>query len=666
MDANAVVFTAPHTVAFQPIQCPDPGPGDVVVEVTHSWISNGTEGSYLRGERVDGDTPYREGDVWPFPVVAGYQKIGTIAWIGSDVTDLEIGETVFSTVSQVLGMHHTYGGQVSPTVCPRHDVWKLPPGIDPLAFAGMVLTQVGYNAGIRPRLGIGDAAVVIGDGLVGHWSAQTLAWRGAEVALIGRHPDRLQYFTQKPFRHGINASTTDWPQAIRSLFPNGVQVAVDTIGSVETLEAAQPLMKRFGHLVSAGFYGTQDRLALQPPRYGELTIDLVSGWTHARMDETLRLIAGGYLETLPLITHHFPRRTSRCRLDVDRDQKRTGPRRHSRLVMKILQVTAPGQVVWRDAPMPEPGPDEVLVKILGVTTCPHWDLHIMSGRPMFPGMDLAYPYIPGQPGHEAMGEVVAVGDGITEFKPGMHVAAWRDPGDRPQGCYAQYAALAAADLIAIPEHLLPESIAALELAMCVQGSFDQLLQQDTLRGKHIAISGLGPAGLIAVQMGRSYGAKTIVGIDPLPERRALALKWGADVAYSPGEAALPTSPHGIRCVRCESGHNRPQSIYRSLDAGHTAYGCHFRRLARGYYLRPGPLVGWLCLVGIRHPPTLGGRTGTNAYRSRATGPLPHRHLPPALEPLCRRRGPAPAQRSHQGPLSAVGIRSLLLQFFNRN
>ena len=49
-----------------------------------------------------------------------------------------------------------------------------------------------------------------------------------------------------------------------------------------------------------------DRLALQSPRYGELSIDLVSGWRRNRMDETLRLIAGGYLETLPLITHHFP------------------------------------------------------------------------------------------------------------------------------------------------------------------------------------------------------------------------------------------------------------------------------------------------------------------------------------------------------------------------
>jgi len=306
MKSNAVVFTDPNTVKYQTINCPDPGPDDVVVKVLQSWISNGTEGSYLRGERVDGDTPYRKGDQWPFPVVAGYQKIGKVEWIGDNVNDLDIGEIVFATIGRVEGMHHWYAGQVSPSVCPRGDLWKLPKGIEPLAFAGMVLTQVGYNAGIRPAIQIGEPAVVIGDGMVGQWAAQTLAWRGAEVVLVGHYDYRLDNFVHRPFRHSINAKQVDWVQAIQDQFPDGVQVVVDTVGSIAIMEAAQKVLKRFGHLVSAGFYGSQDALPLQPPRYGELAIDLVSGWTRPRMDETLRLIAGGYLETLPLITHHFP------------------------------------------------------------------------------------------------------------------------------------------------------------------------------------------------------------------------------------------------------------------------------------------------------------------------------------------------------------------------
>lgn len=306
MDAQGVVFTGPRRVSFQAVRCPEPGPQDVLVRVTHSWISNGTEGSYLRGERSDGDTPVRPGDPDPFPVVAGYQKVGRVEWVGSAIDDLSIGEIVFASIGRIEGMHHPYAGHVSPSVSPREQVWKLPPGANPLAYAGMVLTQVGYNAGTRPRLEPGDAAVVFGDGMVGLWTAQTLAWRGAEVVLVGRHDDRLRLCEGLPHCRAINARNADWKDELARLSPGKLQVAVDTVGRIELFEAVLPFMRRFGHLVSAGFYGTADRLSLQPPRYGELTIDLVGGWRRDRMDETLGMIAAQNLETLPLITHHFP------------------------------------------------------------------------------------------------------------------------------------------------------------------------------------------------------------------------------------------------------------------------------------------------------------------------------------------------------------------------
>lgn len=303
MKAKAVVFTKANTVCVQDVDCPDPSEDQLVVRVTHSWISNGTEGSYLRGERVEGDTPWRPGEPEPFPVVSGYQKVGVVEWVGSRIDDIAVGETVFVSVSQINGMFEPRAGHVSPSVCNRGAVVKLPRGVDPVAFSGLVLTQVGYNAGLRPRLENGDGAVVIGDGLVGIWTAQMLAWRGADVMLVGRHEDRLCRFKQG---RAILEEKGAWIEAVKRQFPQGVQVAVDTVGSIEAMESLQIVLRRFGHLVSAGFYGTEDKLSLQPPRYKELSIDLVSGATLQRLEETRDLIATGALETVPLITHRFP------------------------------------------------------------------------------------------------------------------------------------------------------------------------------------------------------------------------------------------------------------------------------------------------------------------------------------------------------------------------
>jgi len=303
LKAKAVVFTAPNTVEFQDVDCSDPEPEHIVVRVTHSWISNGTEGSFLRGERIEGDTAYREGDAWPFPIVAGYQKIGVVDWVGSSIDDLQVGETVFATMGAVNGMFQPRGGQISPSIGNRSGIWKLPKGTDPLSFSGMVLTQVGYNCGIRAPIETGEGAIVIGDGMVGQWAAQTLAYRGAKVVLVGRHNYRLEKFTSG---HVINAKETDWKNAAHDLLPEGAQIAVDTVGSVNAMMDLMDLMKRFGHLISAGFYGTKDAMPLQPPRNKELSIDLVSGWWPDRMNQTRHLIASGHLDTLSLITHHFP------------------------------------------------------------------------------------------------------------------------------------------------------------------------------------------------------------------------------------------------------------------------------------------------------------------------------------------------------------------------
>ena len=306
MQAKAVVATAPCKVEVQSITLPAAGPDDVVIQVRHSWISNGTEGSFIRGERIAGDTPRCQSDPLPFPHVPGYQKVGIVEHVGGNIKDLQIGDWVFATVSRTPGMFYETGGHISPAVTHRSQVWKLPPDVEPLAFSGLVLTQVGYNCANRPTLLPGDAAVVIGDGLVGHWTAQTLRNRGARVSLIGRHDERLTKFSNRSTDLVINETREDVLAAIHTWAPQGIQVVCDTVGSINLLEKLIPLMRHEGHISSAGFYGREGHLDLQKLRDRELTLHAPSGWSKERMDATLEMIAFGELQTVPLITHRFP------------------------------------------------------------------------------------------------------------------------------------------------------------------------------------------------------------------------------------------------------------------------------------------------------------------------------------------------------------------------
>ena len=209
-------------------------------------------------------------------------------------------------------------------------------------------------------------------------------------------------------------------------------------------------------------------------------------------------------------------------------------------MMKQLQIEAPGRAVWKDSPVPEPASGEVLIRVLGVATCPHWDMHIFEGQLMFPGMKLSYPYLPGQPGHEAVGEVVALGSGASLLKVGDRVVVWRDIGKPRPGFYAQFNTFPEEDLLVIPNSLESSAVASLELAMCVEVSFQQLASLGHPLGR-IGLSGLGPAGLVAVQLARAHGAREIIAFDPVTERRQLAMSLGADRTLVPDTSAWPAS-----------------------------------------------------------------------------------------------------------------------------
>jgi threonine dehydrogenase-like Zn-dependent dehydrogenase len=202
--------------------------------------------------------------------------------------------------------------------------------------------------------------------------------------------------------------------------------------------------------------------------------------------------------------------------------------------MKTLQImgVADARVVELD--IPEPAAGQVLVKVTEVNTCPHWDMHIYRGKPMFAGAGpIPYPYTAGQPGHEMVGVAVKVGAGVEGLKAGDRVVSWKDQGHDRQGCYAQYVVQEAHHLLPVPPNLEDRQVASLELAMCIAATILDLKAAQALANKLVGISGTGPAGLIAAQMAKAEGASQVLGFDYNAARRELALTLDVDRAIDP-------------------------------------------------------------------------------------------------------------------------------------
>lgn len=233
--------------------------------------------------------------------------------------------------------------------------------------------------------------------------------------------------------------------------------------------------------------------------------------------------------------------------------------------MKTLQIAGAENAELIEVPVPEPGPGEALVRVKEVATCPQWDLHIYFGKPMFAHEQaVPFPYSPGQPGHEMAGVVAKAGPGCA-LKAGQKVAAWRDAGHHRPGCYAEYVVMKEEHLLPLPETLPFRKAVSLELGMCVAASILKLRQYEGIRGRRCGVNGLGPAGLIAVQMLLAEGAKEVVGLDPNPQRRELARRLGATFCCEPDSAEI--APRGkpgsldlaIDCV------GYPQAVRNIMD-----------------------------------------------------------------------------------------------------
>ncbi|HXL87880.1 MAG TPA: zinc-binding alcohol dehydrogenase family protein [Streptosporangiaceae bacterium] len=226
--------------------------------------------------------------------------------------------------------------------------------------------------------------------------------------------------------------------------------------------------------------------------------------------------------------------------------------------MRAWSVETPGPVESSQplrlarVPVPEPGPGELLLRVLVCGVC-RTDLHVAEG-------DLP-PHLPGvAPGHEVVGEVVALGDGAVGFAIGDKAgAAWlrwtcgvckyclsgaenlcpwsQYTGWDANGGYAEYLTVPAAYAHRLPDGYTDEELAPLLCAGII--GYRALQRAELPPGGRLGIYGFGGSAHLAAQVALARGA-TVHVLTRGEQARRLALEIGA--ASAAGAADMPPEP----------------------------------------------------------------------------------------------------------------------------
>jgi threonine 3-dehydrogenase len=224
----------------------------------------------------------------------------------------------------------------------------------------------------------------------------------------------------------------------------------------------------------------------------------------------------------------------------------------------VKERRAPGLTV-ATVPKPTAGPGEVLIAVRHAGVC-GTDLHIADWDAWARGR-VRPPLVVG---HEFAGDVVAVGEGVTELHPGQAVTAeghlvcghclqcrtgnahicrnTRIIGVDRDGAFAEFITMPATNVLTL--NGIPTEVGA--IMDPVGNAFHSVLTAD-ISGNTVFVAGCGPIGCFAVGIARAAGAAKVIASDINPRRLALAERMGAHVVIDAAAADV------VRTVRDATG-----------------------------------------------------------------------------------------------------------------
>jgi L-iditol 2-dehydrogenase len=310
---------------FRDKEVPEPGPGEVVVQVAGCGIC-GTDLNVFVGKKPKG---------WKivFPFQMGHELAGTILAVGEGVPDapgLRVGDRVVPDGRLPCGycrycrrghenlcvnQGYIAGGFAEVAVYPYRNLIRVPEGVDLVeaAFAEPLACCINGNNKLAD-LPLGGVGVVIGAGPIGLLHIQLLKNRGLRTIAIDIHENRLataqklgaDHVLQAEKPHAVDPTLIDQVKGLTDGF--GADVVVSAAGLDPTVleEALQMAAKQGQILYFAATLSDPVTLDLDGIHYKELTLVGSHDSTRADYEKALAMMSSGNIQVGPVISHRYP------------------------------------------------------------------------------------------------------------------------------------------------------------------------------------------------------------------------------------------------------------------------------------------------------------------------------------------------------------------------
>jgi threonine dehydrogenase-like Zn-dependent dehydrogenase len=312
---KAAINTDLQTIVIDEVPIPQPGPGEVLVQV---------KATGLCGSDVDGYLGHHPMMKWP--LILGHECSGVVAELGPGVEGWQVGDAVavepFFTcktcpaclrgkynlcIDLKITGHQVPGSLAEYTIAEACFLHHKPDNISFVEAAIAEPTSGSLHAVERCGIRLGDFVVIIGCGTMGVLAMQHALNKGAEVFISEPSGFKRAVAEELGVHHTVDPAKQDLRERVRALTGSiGADCVIEAVGKPETLASTVGLVKRGGTIMLIGWSGNKtDPIDLTTITLDEMTLLGTLGFCHD-FPVALKQMSQGKVKTLPLITHRLP------------------------------------------------------------------------------------------------------------------------------------------------------------------------------------------------------------------------------------------------------------------------------------------------------------------------------------------------------------------------